>query len=700
MLVLPQILLGLVLALRSLANPFTWRSAASGIYHAIRTRPLRSVAWLTVTVASVSFAGWALEPVERFHPSGDGLVEEQNWPTFHGDLSRSGTSVPPDATSFSQPQLRWQFRDSHILERRPFASSPAIANSRVVIGGDNFVLYCVDLETAKLHWTFQARWPIFSSPVIWNDRVYVGEGLHEQTDSKIYCLDLASGTELWSFETTSHTESSPTIVDGMLYFGAGDDGVYCLNALTGKVKWQYPGVHVDSAPLVLDDRVYFGSGYGYNGVLCVSASDGQLVWKRSFRAPVWGALSYSEERLYAAAGNGDFNVSAQQPYGEIRCLDPATGKDIWQFKGVKDAVHTAVAVRDNHAVFGSRDGACYALNAMTGALLWRVEVGAPILSSPAIVDNQVLFGANDGFFRCLRLDDGQEAWSFDTTGDMLFIMEDPSILSSPSVVDGNIVFGTSTGNVYCLANGIGQAPGDTEPKVAESGYQSRFMRAADFLAVGLIERLALYTGSHGVAIILAALILKLLLLPADWKQIQQIRKQRKLQPQIEYLQREYIDYRVHRQELRELHAAAGIRPSSTLLTAALQLPLFIVVFLVLQATSVFDGRPFIWITDLSGPDHAGQGVLSAWLGANLNALPLVLTFSIYIFSETLRPAGKRPGPLGRITWPLVAICIGLLTYRWPAALLLFTSALLWIGIIQHKVVSSLDLPAESSKHEK
>ena len=32
------------------------------------------------------------------------------------------------------------------------------------------------------------------------------------------------------------------------------------------------------------------------------------------------------------------------------------------------------------------------------------------------------------------------------------------------------------------------------------------MRAADFLAVGLVERLARFTGSHGFAMILAALI--------------------------------------------------------------------------------------------------------------------------------------------------------------------------------------------------
>ena len=51
---------------------------------------------------------------------------------------------------------------------------------------------------------------------------------------------------------------------------------------------------------------------------------------------------------------------------------------------------------------------------------------------------------------------------------------------------------------------------------------ARLMRVADFLVVGVVEHLARFTGSHGVAIMLAALMLKLLLLPTEWNQLMQI----------------------------------------------------------------------------------------------------------------------------------------------------------------------------------
>jgi len=690
MLVLPQILLGLVLVVGSVTSPLVWRNAVGGAWGAIRTKPIRSVVWAAAAAGGVWLLAWALAPVEVPQTGTDTSVAIESWPTFHGGPSRCGTTGSPDPPP-SRPsdlRVRWKFHDSLALERRPFACSPAIADSRVVIGGDNFTLYCVDLYTGQPQWTFAARWPIFSSPAIWRGRLYIGEGLHEQTDSKFYCLDLANGKVLWSIQTNSHTESSPAVAGGRVYFGAGDDGVYCADALTGQVRWHYPDAHVDSGLLVLEDRVYFGSGYRFKGVVCVSTQDGHLAWKRSFRAPVWGAPSFADGRLYVAVGNGNFNESATEPYGEVRCLDPANGEDLWRFTDVRDGVLTSVAVYGDHAVFGCRDGVCYALNATTGALVWRTDVEAPILSSPAIAGGRVFFGADDGLFRAIDLDTGQEVWSLDTTDDMLIIMEDPRVQSSPAVAAGNVVFGAANGNVYCLDSEIGQVAASA-PVVAETGYRSRLMRAADSLMAGLIARFAQLTGSYGIAIILAALVVKAVLLPLDWRQTLQSRRLKQLRPDVERLRREYVDYRVHRYEVRQLYAARGIGAWGAMLSVLLQVPLFIVVFLVLQATSVFAGQSFMWISDLAAPDRFELFLL---FGPRWCVLPVVLAASVWLYSAALA-AGQRKGLVRWALWLLVSVGMGFLTYRWSAALLLFATALLWIGLLEYGILSILPIPA-------
>ena len=375
-------------------------------------------------------------------------AEAPSWPTFHGGPTRRGIANDPSPAPGSK--LKWKFREPKLLDRRPFASSPAVAGSRVLIGADTYKLYCLDTETGQPHWTFDARWPVFSSPAVWNGRVYVGEGLHDHTDCKLYCLDLATGKLLWSIQTQSHTESSPTVADGRVYFGAGDDGLYCADALTGKVLWQHKGLHDDGGPLVADGRVYAGSGYGFQGIVCLSARDGSPLWKRECPAPVWGAPSLWKGRLYIAIGNGTFTESAEKPYGEVRCMDPATGADFWRFTGVREGVLTSIAISDGSAVFGSRDGACYALGAATGTLRWRTEVGSPILSSPAVAGGRVLFGTDDGKLTCLSLKDGARLWAVDTSDDVLVFLPNASIVSSPAVIGRKVIFGSSNGNVYCL----------------------------------------------------------------------------------------------------------------------------------------------------------------------------------------------------------------------------------------------------------
>ena len=579
-------------------------------------------------------------------------------------------------------RLQWKFRDALILDRRPFACSPAVTGSRFLIASDNHKLYCAGLEKGELHWTFEAQCPIFSSPAVWQGRVYIGEGLHYDTDCRFYCLDLASGDILWSVQTTSHTESSPAVVDGKEYFGAGDDGVYCADALSGKILWQYEEPHVDGGPLVVKGRVYVGSGYNYQGLLCLDAADGALLWKKDFRAPVWGAPSMADDRLYIAVGNGNFNESAPEPYGEVRCLDLQDGRDIWRFTDVTDGIHTSVAVSAGRAVFGCR----YSLDANTGKLIWRVDIESPVLSSPAIAAGRVFFGADDGLFRCLDLADGLEIWSFDTIDDMLVVLDDPRIQSSPAVVGQKVIFGASNGNVYCLG---GEAAADTAPAVVtQTTYRSRLMRGADFTTVGLIEWLGGLTGSFGWAIILTALMVKLILLPLDLKQIGQLRRMRQLQPAFRRLEREYVDYRIHRYEVRALYAREGIHPLAVLGMVLLQVPVLIIVILVVQSTPAFAGKGFLWISDLAATDRLAQMPWSGAGSGSLNLLPILLAGSVLIYARSLD--GKKTGSRfwGGLVWLLVAAGLGLLTYAWSAAVLLFVIALFWIGIVELRVLSS------------
>ena len=87
----------------------------------------------------------------------------------------------------------------------------------------------------------------------------------------------------------------------------------------------------------------------------------------------------------AAAGGGRASASNRteaEGYGAVRALDPKTGDKKWEFKMV-DYTEAGVLTTASDLLFsGGREGHFFALDARTGELLWRTNLGGTIASGP------------------------------------------------------------------------------------------------------------------------------------------------------------------------------------------------------------------------------------------------------------------------------------------------------------------------------
>lgn len=115
----------------------------------------------------------------------------------------------------------WSYRDRSF----PYFSSPAITKDRVLFGGRDKKLHCVNRADGKQIWTFATRGKVDSSPVVCGDKVVVGS-----EDGRIYLVSLTDGKELWSYEIGQAIESSPAVADGKIVIGSEDGSVYCFGA--------------------------------------------------------------------------------------------------------------------------------------------------------------------------------------------------------------------------------------------------------------------------------------------------------------------------------------------------------------------------------------------------------------------------------------------------------------------------------------
>lgn len=116
--------------------------------------------------------------------------------------------------------------------------------------------------------------------------------------------------------------------------------------------------------------------------------------------------------------------------GMLTCIDGATGKRVWESREV-DRTTTDVALHDGLLFISDYTGRLQCLDADTGALIWRRELGAGVwCASPVVADGVVYIST-----------ERQVLWGFsaDRTGDVLFESRARSVPITPHV-DGDVMY--------------------------------------------------------------------------------------------------------------------------------------------------------------------------------------------------------------------------------------------------------------------
>ncbi|MCM1987061.1 PQQ-binding-like beta-propeller repeat protein [Methanococcoides seepicolus] len=133
-----------------------------------------------------------------------------------------------------------------------------------------------------------------STPVIYDDKVYVGTGEHGDAGAFV-CVNDIDGQQIWAFETNGGVKSSPVLSTfypetPYIYFTAAtvNGSLFCINT-NGKLIWEYNPPSDDKYVLqgvaLSDGKVYYGTDAGY--LYCIGgdwncwndipSADGQMI---------------------------------------------------------------------------------------------------------------------------------------------------------------------------------------------------------------------------------------------------------------------------------------------------------------------------------------------------------------------------------------------------------------------------------------
>lgn len=369
---------------------------------------------------------------------------EPAWPSFRGTLDGGGAGVTDAAPVPEAPGVLW-FHNCE--DNSQYISSPVVCGQTAYVGTARLLsakldgaIQCFNALDGKLRWERPTRHPVFGSPVVANGRLYCGEGLHEDEDSHLYCLDTASGDLVFTIATDGHVESAPTLAGNHLVFAAGNDGVYCVTANTGRLLWHSQCGHCDCSAAIVDGRVYLGTAYGANSAVCLDLESGQTKWKAPQDLPLWGHPAVAGEQVFFGLGNGTFSDSDPHPEGAIVSLDAQDGHRLWRAH-VDDAVNTSLCLHNEEILFGSRDGYAYCVSQKTGALRWKSLCAKPVLASLVVQDKCVIVAAGDGSVYGLNRADGKQLWHIEVSS--------AAFESSPILAAGRLYVAVGT-SFLCL----------------------------------------------------------------------------------------------------------------------------------------------------------------------------------------------------------------------------------------------------------
>ncbi len=111
----------------------------------------------------------------------------------------------------------------------------------------------------------------------------------------------------------------PALSNGILYVTSGTEGVFALNASTGRLIWSHSvGIGSYSTPAVVNGVVYVGSGDGQ--VYALSASTGALKWSYAEGGVIVSSPSVANGVVYVGNVGGSTSAQWTPPVG--RCCDP------------------------------------------------------------------------------------------------------------------------------------------------------------------------------------------------------------------------------------------------------------------------------------------------------------------------------------------------------------------------------------------
>ncbi len=297
--------------------------------------------------------------------------------------------------------------------------------------------------TSNISWKTPIPGRGYSSPIVYDNRVYVTTGVDEGVSLHLLCINIDTGHVVWDKEVTrqkagqkekrnSYATSTP-VTDGARIYVLAADGTLLGLSMEGDELWrhqelEYFSEHGLAVSPILEDGLlivpFDGSSDGPDKklgwqkpwdkglVLAVDAHTGQVKWRGrrglSRIAHVVPQIVTVDGKIQVVSGAGDV----------LQGFDFQTGKRLWTVRSSGEGVVPSIVVGDGLIFATTGYGRSEILAVRTGGqgectdthLVWQTEKDVPHVPSMLYVKPHLYALTEAGVMTCFNAQSSKVIW--------------------------------------------------------------------------------------------------------------------------------------------------------------------------------------------------------------------------------------------------------------------------------------------------
>jgi outer membrane protein assembly factor BamB len=306
----------------------------------------------------------------------DLTYDSQNW-TLAGFDNADTRSIPLPGCCHGQPAPLW-----YQSLRVPVLVPPVVSNGLIYqIAADGYV-HVLRARDGEEQWRVPVGGELTADGLATaHDMLYLALDGHY-----LAALDAATGRLRWRFDTVGVVRGVPLVVGPDVLVTSGANSIFCLNALTGEEYWAF---HSEDAlaqfwptrtpPAVARGLVHVALGAS-NEFNALSLRTGRKVWEVNLHERMTGGpvLDEAVGLVYIVTWSG-----------KVVAFDMQTGARRWSYQLASGSQSSpALSLQTGTLYLGDYNGRLYALDAVSGRLRWQVNMPGSINNAPLVLQGQ------------------------------------------------------------------------------------------------------------------------------------------------------------------------------------------------------------------------------------------------------------------------------------------------------------------------